>query len=93
MVEIKRYVEPVVVDDLRRKMVFLAGPRQCGKTTVAKRLLQQFHTDPVSRYMNWDAGSDRDNIIKEHFPAAGGLLVLDEIHKFSRWRQPNPHDR
>ncbi len=37
--------------------------------------------------MNWDAAIDRENIIREQFPIEKGFLVLDEIHKYSRWRQ------
>jgi len=38
-------------------------------------------------YINWDFGLDRENIIREQFPPGAGVLVLDEIHKYSRWRQ------
>ena len=37
---IDSYVEPAINADLSRKMVFLAGPRQSGKTTFAKHLLK-----------------------------------------------------
>jgi predicted AAA+ superfamily ATPase len=43
--------------------------------------------DVNGRYLTWDAAEDRENIIREQFPAGPGLLVLDEIHKYSRWRQ------
>jgi len=36
---IPRYNEKPVKEDLNRKMVFLAGPRQVGKTTLAKELI------------------------------------------------------
>jgi len=35
---IGRYIEAGIKQDLKRKMVFLAGPRQAGKTTFAKYL-------------------------------------------------------
>ncbi|MBW1894383.1 MAG: ATP-binding protein [Deltaproteobacteria bacterium] len=82
-----RYVEPVITSDLARKMVFLAGPRQSGKTTIAKKLLKDFRQDIETRYLNWDAAEDREKILKDRFPAGEGMLVLDEIHKYSRWRQ------
>ncbi len=82
-----RYVEPVITSDLARKMVFLAGPRQSGKTTIAKKLLKDFNQDIATRYLNWDAAEDREKILGERFPAGAGMLVLDEIHKYSRWRQ------
>ena len=34
-----RYLEQNIVDDLVGKMVFLAGPRQVGKTTLARHIL------------------------------------------------------
>jgi transcriptional regulator of acetoin/glycerol metabolism len=35
--------------------------------------------------LRWDAAEDRETIIRERFAAGPGLLVLDQIHKFSRW--------
>jgi hypothetical protein len=82
-----RYVEPVITSDFARKMVFLAGPRQSGKTTIAKKLLKDFRQDIETRYLNWDSTEDREKILRQRFPAGEGMLVLDEIHKYSRWRQ------
>ena len=85
---IPRYLERGIKEDLEKKMVFVAGPRQCGKTTLAKKLLEEEMGDRAeSFYLIWDAAEDRENIIRERFPAGTGLLVLDEIHKYSRWRQ------
>jgi predicted AAA+ superfamily ATPase len=33
-----RYLVPQIRHDLARKMVFVAGPRQVGKTTLVRRL-------------------------------------------------------
>jgi len=79
-----RYLMPSVVKDLRRKMVFISGPRQVGKTTLAKGLLGP---DEKDRYLNWDIDEDRARILKGNFPTGPGVLVLDEIHKYRRWRQ------
>ena len=84
---IHRDIEPCINKDLNQKMVFVSGPRQCGKTTLAKKILESTESTEVRAYMNWDFGGDRENILKEQFPAGSGLLVLDEIHKYSRWRQ------
>ncbi|MBU4496286.1 MAG: ATP-binding protein [Acidobacteria bacterium] len=84
---IKRFIEEPVTADVNQKMVFIGGPRQCGKTSLAKHLLEKSVPDPSDRYLNWDALDDRENIMRERFPSGGGLLVLDEIHKYSRWRQ------
>lgn len=82
-----RYIEKAVTDDLRRKMVFVGGPRQSGKTTLAKRLCEAAGFDTKKRYLNWDDAEDRENIITERFPTGPGYIVLDETHKYSRWRQ------
>jgi len=84
---IGRYIEEAVIEDLKRKMVFVGGPRQSGKTTLAKHLCSQAGCAIEERYLNWDAAEDREQIILERFPTAPGLLILNEIHKYSRWRQ------
>lgn len=69
-------------------MVFLSGPRQCGKTTLAQSLFEELKvTSPEERYLNWDNTKDRERILREEFPSDKGLFILDEIHKYTRWRQ------
>ncbi len=82
-----RYNQAEIRDDLKNKMVFLSGPRQVGKTTFAIKMLKEAGYRNNQRYLNWDIADDRELIIKEQFPSGAGLLVLDEIHKYSRWRQ------
>ncbi len=84
---INRYIEKATITDLKRKMVFIGGPRQSGKTTLAKHLCVEAGVSVEERYLNWDAARDREQILMERFPTAPGMLVLDEIHKYSRWRQ------
>jgi hypothetical protein len=76
----KRYLEAQVKADLARKMVFLAGPRQVGKTTLAKAL-----PGAAAGYLNWDIAADRTRILAGELPPAL-LWVFDEIHKYRRWR-------
>ena len=75
-----RYLAAQVKRDLSRKMVFVAGPRQVGKTTLARMLL-----DSPRGYLNWDVAEDRESILRRELPP-GELLVLDEIHKYRGWR-------
>lgn len=75
-----RYLKRQIVADLQRKMVFLGGPRQVGKTTLAKSLLRN-----ESAYFNWDFGEHRQKILQMQFPRQP-LLVLDELHKYRKWR-------
>jgi uncharacterized protein len=75
-----RYLEGQILADLRRKMVFLSGPRQVGKTTVALRLGRG-----GGGYLNWDVPEHREMILKRQLPMAG-LWIFDEVHKYRRWR-------
>ena len=84
---VHRYIEKQVTADLKRKMVFVCGPRQSGKTTLAKHLCVEAGGRIKERYLNWDATEDREQIMLERFPTKPGLLIFDEIHKYSRWRQ------
>ncbi|MCP4473935.1 MAG: hypothetical protein GY821_05090 [Gammaproteobacteria bacterium] len=43
-----------------RQMLFYAGPRQVGKTTIGKSLQQIYHHFD---YLNWDIGQDKKLII------------------------------
>lgn len=76
----QRYLIDNIKKDLAKKMVFLAGPRQVGKTTACLSLL----TD-TSGYMNWDTDEGRGAILNKEF-ATSKLLVFDEIHKYRKWR-------
>lgn len=75
-----RYLTAQIEADLRRKMVFLAGPRQVGKTTLARSL-----EGAPEGYLNWDVPADRERILGREFPVSD-LWVLDEIHKYRTWR-------
>jgi predicted AAA+ superfamily ATPase len=76
-----RYLTAQVRQDLARKMVFLAGPRQVGKTTLARSLLGR----RAEGYLNWDVPEHRERILRRELPPAR-LLVLDELHKYRSWR-------
>jgi len=79
-----RYLSSHIRSDLKEKMVFVSGPRQVGKTTMSLHLLGGDEDDPA--YFNWDDVDDQKRILKQEFPPGRRLLVFDEIHKYSRWR-------
>lgn len=80
-----RYISPAVLEDLTKKMVFVAGPRQIGKTTLAKDLIGgQFKE---TAYFNWDNKEQRRQLMSGRWPAAAQLVILDEIHKFKGWKR------
>lgn len=80
----KRYLVGAIQKDLQKKMVFIGGPRQVGKTTLALQVLNCSKEDP--NYLNWDDLKDRTIIRKNELPVGHRVLILDEIHKFKRWR-------
>ena len=79
-----RYIHADVVKDLRKKMVFITGPRQVGKTFFSKSLQGGFK-NPV--YLNNDDVSDLKIIRKRAWPLNTDLVILDEIHKMDGWKQ------
>jgi predicted AAA+ superfamily ATPase len=82
---IARTLTPQVVADLAKKMVLVSGPRQSGKTTLARTVLARQHRAHAARYLNWDDDESRTRILRREFPH-GGLVVFDELHKYTRWR-------
>jgi hypothetical protein len=82
---IRRTLAVQVVRDLREKMVFVSGPRQAGKTVMARAILARRHPRAPARYLNWDDDESRTRILDREFPRSG-LVVFDELHKFTRWR-------
>ncbi len=79
-----RYITPHVLEDLKKKMVFVGGPRQVGKTTLAKAVISNDYPD--GRYLNWDYDEDRQDILQKKWSLDNNLLVFDELHKFPRWK-------
>jgi predicted AAA+ superfamily ATPase len=80
---VKRKLTELVVQDLDSKLVFLSGPRQVGKTYLAKDIAGRF-AHPV--YLNYDRREDRNIIHKEAWLSSTDLLILDELHKMPDWK-------
>ncbi|MBX7149908.1 ATP-binding protein [bacterium] len=75
-----RLITPSIIKDLTRKMVFIAGPRQTGKTTLARSL------DKSHDYLNYDSKAHRLQMIDEAWDKSLPLVVFDEIHKMKKWK-------
>ncbi|MDP1615228.1 MAG: ATP-binding protein [Methylococcales bacterium] len=79
----KRYLDDLVLNDLANKVVVLTGPRQVGKTTLSKQLMQSFTN---TQYLNWDVLADRAVLQRQSWNPRAELLVMDEIHKMPHWK-------
>lgn len=72
-------------------MIFLSGPRQSGKTTLAKIIAASFTN---SLYFNWDIPEHRTRFLRDHRffegverkDATAPLIIFDEIHKYRDWK-------
>ena len=78
--EFKRYLQPQIEKDLQKKMVFVGGARQVGKTTLARKILED-----QRGYLNWDISEHREKILTQELPPVK-MIVFDEIHKYRSWR-------
>jgi len=79
----KRIQQTFVKKDLARKMVFLTGPRQVGKTSLAKAIAKDYKS---SVYLNYDSLEDRAIIKETAWLPSTQLLILDELHKMPEWK-------
>ena len=59
-----------------------------GKTTLAKSLLKRFPYAKFKKglYLNWDFDEDRFSIVEKKWDQSHQLIVFDELHKYTRWK-------
>lgn len=81
----ERVYRPLIRKDLENKMVFIGGPRQVGKTTLATSLLKGFKPGHPA-YLNWDNELSRKIVQKGEWPKNEPLIIFDEIHKKKSWQ-------
>ena len=81
-----RYLRPAIGKALERKMVFIGGPRQVGKTTLALSMLAAGATEVHPAYLNWDHPGIPPLLRRAELPIDQALLIFDEIHKYKLWR-------
>lgn len=79
----KRIQTDIILKDLKKKMVFIIGPRQVGKTWLAKKIAENFNS---TVYLNYDSQQDRAIIASENWLPNTELLILDELHKMPDWK-------
>ncbi len=82
---IPRNLAKNIQQDLKEKMVFLGGPRQVGKTTLAQSLIKDYR-DGHPAYLNWDDAISRKKIRNREWPSGEKIIIFDEIHKYTKWK-------
>lgn len=90
----KRIYTSLVQKHPDTQMLFLTGPRQVGKTTIAQQLQEK---TIESVYLNWDVTEDRASILQgtrfienmitlNKARTQKPLIVFDELHKHKDWK-------
>ncbi|MEM7179278.1 MAG: ATP-binding protein [Spirochaetota bacterium] len=80
-----RYLYQFIKQDLQERMVFVGGPRQVGKTTLAQLLIKNYR-DRHPAYLNWDNLEHQMLIKNRGWPSDEKLIIFDEIHTYRNWR-------
>lgn len=80
LMEYKRSIEDLIREFLPEKIVLLSGPRQVGKTFLAK------HLSTKLQYFNFDLSEHRHILMQKSWLRNRELVVFDEIHKMKNWK-------
>jgi len=92
----RQYIS-IIKEELQqnRQMIFISGPRQVGKTTLAKQILSNKFK---KYYLNWDDVNHRETILSgsdaiiallelDQLHNEKPIIVFDELHKYKHWKQ------
>jgi len=78
--KIKRLLLPYLKKYLSKKILLISGPRQCGKTTLAK-MISKDHD-----YINFDNVKERSILEKQSWDRKKKYIIFDELHKKHKWK-------
>jgi len=93
---IERHLQTICFNEIfGRQMRFISGPRQVGKTTIARNFLDSQNLGKL--YFNWDLREIKDKYKREPYFFETALydskigknlpwICLDEIHKMPKWK-------
>lgn len=77
---VDRELSEPIQNDMVKKIILVSGPRQSGKTTLAKSLLSSFD------YFNYDDVKDRLALNERSWDRSKPLGIFDELHKMRNWK-------
>ncbi len=69
-----------MLKDLKQKILLITGPRQCGKTTLAKEL------GPSFEYLNYDEQDHNKAFLEKSWDRKKQYVIFDELHKKKNWK-------
>jgi len=76
----QRSLAPFIREDLSRKIILISGPRQTGKTTLARMLGDRYD------YLNFDVPEHRLSLVEQSWDRRKGYVIFDELHKMRKWK-------
>lgn len=76
-----RTLKQTILSDLPHKIILVSGPRQVGKTTLAKSL------DSEAQYLNYDESEDRLVMAQKAWNPQASCIIFDELHKMPDWKR------
>jgi predicted AAA+ superfamily ATPase len=76
----KRELLSYIQKDIKKKIVLISGPRQAGKTTMAKMLHSSYD------YFNYDEADHRIILNEKSWDRNKPLVIFDELHKKEKWK-------
>ena len=69
--EMKRFYTPYLREYAGRKILLIVGPRQVGKTTLAKMFSSSYD------YLNYDSGEDRQMYMEKSWDRKKEFIIFD----------------
>lgn len=84
MSSMERYLAEPIRRDLKRRMALWTGPRQAGKTRLAKHLMSEFKRPQYLTYENLD---DARIMRSQTRPLNSDIVVFDGIRKMKGWKR------
>ena len=76
----ERYLQTAIRTDSSEKIILVSGPRQSGKTTLARAI------HPDHQYLNHDLAEHRLLMREKSWDRRKPLVVFDELHKMPDWK-------